>query len=260
VDPLNELCFSTLNHSPLLASGTSIERQVAAAQAAGFPTLELDVFSLRGRDTPIDLQGLRCVGLAGLNVYDDEAQSEAEAASVLTMCAHYRPEWLLVRLAGDGRANVTTLRRHLPAFVELGVGIALEPSPFTSVRTLRDGLDVLDELHELRDHPHGLIPDSWHFFATGADWAALASLPLERLAYAQVDDALPPSDDRQFDTMNRRGLPGEGSLDLARFVRALEAKHYTGVLSFEVLSASWRERPVEEFANALYAAIERHLH
>ena len=101
-----------------------------------------------------------------------------------------------------------------------------------------------------------VIVDSWHFFATGADWQALAALPDDRLAYVQLDDALEPSGDLQHDTMHRRALPGEGNLDLARFAAALRDRNFDGVISLEVLSDRWRRESVETFA----AAARRSVH
>lgn len=252
---MNEWAFSTLNHSPLLTPGVPIQAQIDAVKAAGFTAIELDVFSLYEADAPADLRGLRCIGLAGLNVYNDEARSVAEAERVIKLCDRYRPEWLLMRLAGNAAANLELLRRFIPAIVETGTDIAFEPSGFTELRTLGQALDAFAAIPELKGRRHGVIPDSWHFFSLGADWSALDALPLENLAYAQIADVLAPSGDPLHDTMQRRGLPGEGQADLARFADALTARGYSGVLSFEVLSDVWRARPAADFARAAFESI-----
>ena len=258
-----EFCFATLNHSPLCAQPpdrVDIVRQIDAIAEAGFTSVELDVFSLRAwrenggilRDVGQRLadQGLSCYALAGLNVFDDIPRSEAEVHEIAEMCAAFKPDWLLLRLAGSLEPGLEFLSKHLGHF-DPAVKMGFEPSPFTVLRTIDDASAAVDAIGT-----GAVIVDSWHFFATGADWAALAALPDERLAYVQLDDALEPSADLQFDTMHRRALPGEGNLDLGRFAEALRDRNFDGVISLEVLSDLWRHESVESFV----AAARRSVH
>jgi sugar phosphate isomerase/epimerase len=258
-----EFCFATLNHSPLVAQASErvdIVRQIDATAEAGFASVELDVFSLRAwrdnggslRDVVLRLddQGLSCYALAGLNVYDDHARSVAEVHDLAEICAVFSPRWLLLRLAGSLEPGLEFLRQHLGLF-DPAVQLGFEPSPFTVLRTIDDASAAVDAIGN-----GAVIVDSWHFFATGADWPALAALPDERLAYIQLDDALDPSGDAQHDTLHRRALPGEGNLDLARFAAALNSRGFDGVISLEVLSDRWRRESVETFT----AAARRSVH
>ena len=252
-----EFCFATLNHSPLVAQAperADIVRQIDAIAEAGFTSVELDVFSLRAwqdnggtlRDVVqrLDDQRLSCYAIAGLNVYDDLQRSTTEVNDLAEICAAFNPQWLLLRLAGSLEPGLAFLKQHLDLF-DPEIKLGFEPSPFTVLRTIDDASAAVDAIGT-----GAVIVDSWHFFATGADWQALAALPDERLAYVQLDDALEPSDDLQHDTLHRRALPGEGNLDLARFAEALRARHFDGVVSLEVLSDRWRREPVEAFATA----------
>ena len=157
---------------------------------------------------------------------------------------------MLLRLAGSLEPGLEFLRQHLGLF-DPAVQLGFEPSPFTVLRTIDDASAAVDAIGN-----GAVIVDSWHFFATGADWPALAALPDERLAYIQLDDALDPSGDAQHDTLHRRALPGEGNLDLARFAAALKDRGFDGVISLEVLSDRWRRESVETFT----AAARRSVH
>lgn len=258
-----EFCFATLNHSPLVADAherADIVRQINATAEAGFSSIELDVFSLRAwrdnggtlRDVVVRLddQGLSCYAMAGLNVYDDQARSLAEVHDLAEICAAFNPDWLLLRLAGSLEPGLQFLGEHLGLF-DPAIQLGFEPSPFTVLRTIGDASAAVDAIGN-----GAVIVDSWHFFATGADWDALAALPDERLAYVQLDDALEPSDDLQHDTLHRRALPGEGNLDLARFAGALHDRGFNGVVSLEVLSDRWRREPVEAFTAAARRSVD----
>jgi len=258
-----EFCFATLNHSPLVAQPherVDIVRQIDATAEAGFASVELDVFSLRAwrenggtlRDVVhrLDDQGLSCYALAGLNVYDDHARSMAEVHDLAELCAAFKPHWLLLRLAGSLEPGLEFLSQHLGLF-DPAIQLGFEPSPFTVLRTIGDASAAVEAIGS-----GAVIVDSWHFFATGADWDALATLPNDRLAYVQLDDALEPSEDLQHDTLHRRALPGEGNLDLARFAAALRDRDFNGVVSIEVLSDVWRRESVEAFTVAARRSVD----
>ena len=97
--------------------------------------------------------------------------------------------------------------------------------------------------------------DSWHFLMGDSKFEDLESVPLDHIAYVQFSDALAPESEKLGrETMKRRALPGEGILDLDCFASTLRARGYDGLVSLEILSEVWRERPLEEFAVAAYEA------
>jgi sugar phosphate isomerase/epimerase len=57
--------------------------------------------------------------------------------------------------------------------------------------------------------------------------------------------------------MHRRLLPGDGTFPILRFRDALARKGFGGVVSVEVLSSQWRDRPIDVFAAATLAASQR---
>src|SRR5262249_4683303 len=95
----------------------------------------------------------------------------------------------------------------------------------------------------------GVLVDSWHYFRGAADPAHLRAIPAERIVAVQFDDA-----DREMvgslfeDTTLRRRLPGEGSFDLAGFVRQLDELGVQAPISVEILSPEHQSLAVVEAA------------
>lgn len=249
-------CFATLNHSALFDTGVDVVTQIDAAAAAGFALVELDVFSLRawrerhgsldGVTAALERHGIPCLAIAGLNVLPDPDATAADIDDLAAHCAALRPRWLLTRVVGAVDDAHDALRRAAAAVEPLGTRLAFEPSPFTEVRTVADAVALLDATGV----DGAVIVDSWHFFATGADWALLARTDPARIAYLQLADALDPGDDPTFDTMHRRAQPGAGRLDLGRFLAEAHRLGLPRVVSLEVLSATGRTESVEGFARA----------
>ncbi len=250
--------FATLNHSPFIVpDGPDLLEQVRAALDAGFSQVEVDIFSVHASierngapEVAAALREVSVLGLAGLNVHDDADRTGAEIEGVLWAVDVTHPQWLLARITGELDRGAELLREYLPRMRREGVRSALEPSPFTNVRSYSDAFRALEGTGE-----HGVVVDSWHFFASDCDWAALETLTVDDVAYVQLEDAVPFSDDLQGDTFNRRALPGEGVMDVERFTRTLRANGYTGPWSAEVMNAQWRARPVADFARAAFDSL-----
>jgi 4-hydroxyphenylpyruvate dioxygenase len=94
------------------------------------------------------------------------------------------------------------------------------------------------------DHPAlGLIVDSFHTLAIGDDPDGIAGLPGDRVFFVQLADAPLLSMDVLSLSRHYRNFPGQGELDVARFLRAVAASGYTGPLSLEVFNDSFRSAP-----------------
>jgi sugar phosphate isomerase/epimerase len=126
------------------------------------------------------------------------------------------------------------------------VGLAVEFSPLTRVRTMADAHELLAAAWD--DTRTGVIVDTWHFFRGDNSWADLERFPVGELAFVQFSDGLPAGKNSGHDTLHRRALPGDGEFDLDRFSTCLRAKGFQGPVSVEVLSEELRELPVREFA------------
>ncbi len=93
-------------------------------------------------------------------------------------------------------------------------------------------------------HPAlGLIVDSFHTLALGDDPAGIAELPADKLFFVQLADAPPLSMDVLSWSRHHRNFPGQGSLDVAGFLRAVLASGYQGPLSLEVFNDEFRAAP-----------------
>jgi sugar phosphate isomerase/epimerase len=145
-----------------------------------------------------------------------------------------------------------------------GAQVHLEFIPFTVVRTLRIGWDLVRAAGRLNG---GLVFDTWHFFRGDPDFGVLAGIPGDRIFCVQLDDASagsPPSPPpgtppaasaRRAEYMSalreetsRRLLPGDGALDLPAAIRAL---HRIGALTWvgpEVISPELAAMPVLDAA------------
>ncbi len=95
----------------------------------------------------------------------------------------------------------------------------------------------------------GVVVDTWHFCHGPDDWADLEALPLDEIAFVQFDDhpAL-ESTDLTYEMIHRRVFPGEWVLPLRRFVDALQAKGFDGIVSVEIISEPLRALGHREFA------------
>jgi sugar phosphate isomerase/epimerase len=103
---------------------------------------------------------------------------------------------------------------------EYGLNIGLEFTAFSNVNTLDAALAfVADAGAENGD----VVLDALHFFRSGDDAAALASMDLSGVGYVQICDgpARITEDERMQEAVAERGLPGEGAFALAAFVAAL---------------------------------------
>ncbi len=95
---------------------------------------------------------------------------------------------------------------------------------------------------ELADHPNvGVCLDSFHVLSRGHDPSAIEDIPGDKIFYLQLADAPALSMDVLSWSRHHRLFPGEGSFDLAGFVRHTLAAGYSGPLSLEVFNDTFRQ-------------------
>ncbi|HEU5265404.1 MAG TPA: sugar phosphate isomerase/epimerase [Jatrophihabitans sp.] len=100
----------------------------------------------------------------------------------------------------------------------LGVDVHLEFMPMSAIGDLRTAWDIVRGADRANG---GIVFDTWHFFRGDPDFEVLAGVPGERIFAVQLDDALPAVQGTLREDTQRRLLPGEGSFDLIRVIRAL---------------------------------------
>ena len=94
------------------------------------------------------------------------------------------------------------------------------------------------------DHPHlGLVLDSFHILSLGDDPAGIADIPGERIFFLQLADAPRLAMDVLQWSRHYRCFPGQGQLDLTRFLEQVLLAGYSGPLSLEIFNDVFREAP-----------------
>jgi sugar phosphate isomerase/epimerase len=228
---------------------------VTAAAAAGFPDVGLGpvLADPAGCAAALARTGLNCHELLALPVKSAAESTVATAAALVEAAAVVRPDWVLTVLRnGLGPDTAPVIARCAAMFAEVGTRLAVEFSPLGPVASMADALAVVEAAGQDRA---GVLIDTWHFFRGPSTWQDLETVPLEKIAYLQFDDALDPiSDDTMGETMNRRALPGAGTFELERFAATLLERGWEGTVSLEVLSAELLELPVPEFLDRAYRA------
>ena len=93
-------------------------------------------------------------------------------------------------------------------------------------------------------HPHlGVILDSFHILSVCDDPAAIAQIPGDRIFFLQMADAPRLAMDVLQWSRHYRNFPGQGQLDLPRFMEHVLVAGYTGSLSLEIFDDVFREAP-----------------
>ena len=215
----------------------------ADAAAAGFTTLGL----VAGQATPSPLP---CHELLGLQVGPDLAAADAMAERLADEAATTGASWVLTTFQVEPPPEVA---RWAAMFEAAGSGLAVEFTPLGPVATIADGLAALERAGSGR-----LVVDAWNFCLGPSTWADLEHLPLDAIAYVQFTDALAPLGPIDLqEAMTRRALPGDGVLELDRFVATLRDRGWDGVVSMQVLSDELRALPVDEHLRRVHDAGRR---
>ncbi|MFO0689583.1 MAG: TIM barrel protein [Myxococcota bacterium] len=267
---MHRLVYDTINYSPyVLESPPPLVDQIAAAAAAGFQGIGLDVWSIdrhreRGgslaelRDA-LDRHALPCIELQAFVFTDDPAESKRNAENIAGIAEVVRPEIIMsgTHVPVD-EAVVANLARHADQVTKTGAKLAIEFLPMMPIDTIAKTRDLIARAG-LSSAVAGVCLDVWHFSHGPDDWPDLEALPAAELAYVQFSDHPPlAGSDLNHETLHRRVLPGEGVLDLDRFVAAVRAKGYTGPVAAELLSSTLRALPPADAARRIYDATARY--
>lgn len=136
------------------------------------------------------------------------------------------------------------------AFHEVGTTIALEFMPFSNVPSVT----AASALVAAAGHrAGGLMVDLWHIMRGPGTLDELAALPLEHIIGVELDDGdAEQVGDGYSDTILRRRVPGQGVWDVPAFIRILQDKGWPGPWGIEILSETYRVRPIEETLPEVY--------
>jgi len=97
------------------------------------------------------------------------------------------------------------------------------------------------EIVRRADHPNvGIILDSFHILSKQFDVDPIRAIPADRIFFVQLADAPLIDMDLLYWSRHFRNMPGEGSLPVADFMRAVVATGYDGPLSLEIFNDQFR--------------------
>ncbi len=189
------------------------------------------------------------------------AHAEAAAALGCTRCCTYilpSTDEEPARYAARTARRLRTCARILAPY---GLRLGLE---FVGPHHLRrrwahvffyDLPGTLELIGDIGEPNVGLLLDSYHWYTTGGTVADLEGLRPEQIVHVHINDAKPVPVEEALD--NDRLFPGEGVIDLAGFLGALQRIGYDGFVSLEVLSQSPPPAPPEEMAARAREAYRR---
>jgi sugar phosphate isomerase/epimerase len=230
----------------------------AVAREAGFSAVGLAAPQAdEAAAASLAANGVRCHELLALVSGRDDEANLRHAQGLAAAADAVRAEWVLTTFGAPITSDsASTIARCAAIFAEAGARLAAEFSPLGSVTSIPAALAVVEAAGADRA---GVLIDSWHFFRGDSTWEDLETVPLERIAYVQFDDAPEAvSDDALDETMNRRVMPGDGTFELERFASTLIKRGWQGLVSVEVLSRDLRQLPVGEFARLAYETTARY--
>lgn len=258
---MNPLSLNTFNGSPLVGGTGNLAAWVEGAAAAGFALVGPDCPSIEawigaGNTLPALTRqmhdaGIACDVVAVAALLDGSADQLANLRRAGDHARALGARMVQVNVAApDAVLRKAAVEQAAAALDGTGLKLALEYMPFTPLSTLAETLEIVAAVGSARA---GALVDIWHHSHDPGGWDALATAPLDAIAYIEFDDAQPAiGDDLVDETMHRRTFPGAGVLDCARFADVLHRRGYAGMVSIEVLDRTWRQRQLEDFARACH--------
>ena len=101
----------------------------------------------------------------------------------------------------------------------------------------------------------GLIIDSFHTLGRGIDPDSLRAIPGDKIFFVQLADAPRIDMDLLYWSRHFRNMPGEGDLDVTRFMQAVMATGYKGPISLEVFNDLFRGGNTKSLARDAYRSL-----
>jgi len=258
-----ELCYNLQT----CAEHSSLERDIELCSQAGFRFVEIDFAKAEAylqNHTPDDLtlllQGndIRCAtinAIFGLSFCTKEAWEK--------ICARFDLGCMMGKAVGaDTIIVLTSERKDLPDGVTdsdiftdtvkalqkladrgspCGMRVALEPVGTMAVGDIETGWNIVRATERCNV---GLAVDDFNLFLwdLGSDFGKIRELDPKKIFIAHINDAekLPFA---MLDQMHRC-MPGDGRIDVSKYMECLRGTGYEGLVSVEVLNHSiWQKGP-----------------
>jgi sugar phosphate isomerase/epimerase len=236
----------------------SLEMKLAASKAVGFSQIMLWARDLTGYPGGLDAavrlvcaSGLRVTGIQVMRDYEglDGALHDYKldiAKQMLLVCRAVGAPLLMVCSSTSSHASgeLALIARHLAKLATLAVplGVRIGYEALSWGRHVNQFTQSWDAV-ALADHANlGVVLDSFHMLANGADLEGLDEIPSEKIALVQLSDYMwrdiRSAEERLETARHLRVFPGEGahSEELSDMLRRLSRGGYTGDFSFEVFN------------------------
>lgn len=246
------------------------EEKLRAARAAGFEQVEIWRDDVQA-STPQLAKQLQ-LGFTNLQVLRDftgapdrERQQKREelrqfiqiaqtiGCDTIQAPASTREDCVAARIDEDLRWMASEAARY-------NMRIMYEPMAWCSVdNTLPLAWERLQRL----DQPNiGLVVDLFHICALGGDASQLDGIPADRIYEVQLCDMaeMPPQDKQPLSEYARhqRLLPGDGIIEVERFVDKLKSAGYSGPVGIEVFNDKLKAQPADVAAQQAWQALNRY--
>ncbi|MCA0963157.1 bifunctional sugar phosphate isomerase/epimerase/4-hydroxyphenylpyruvate dioxygenase family protein [Salipiger bermudensis] len=112
------------------------------------------------------------------------------------------------------------------------------------------------EIVRRADHDHvGLILDSFHTLGRKIDPESIRAIPGDKIFFVQLADAPAIEMDLLYWSRHFRNMPGEGDLEVRRFMQAVMAAGYAGPISLEIFNDQFRGSNAKDTAQDGYRSL-----
>ncbi|REE93121.1 sugar phosphate isomerase/epimerase [Paenibacillus taihuensis] len=242
-----------------LGSIGSDEALISAAAQYGFQTVDIDARGLIERNgvegarellknggvsigsigLSVEWRGSEEVFREGLAKLADDAKAAA-ALGCTSCCTYVLPatDYKAAHFAVIATRRLRTCAQILGAY---GISLGLEFVGPHHLRTvwanpfLWTMEETLDWIAAIGEPNVGLLFDAYHWYTNGHTIADIEALKPEQIVHVHINDApdVPAEEARD----NGRLYPGEGVIDLAGFLAALNRIGYKGSVTQEILTA-----------------------
>ncbi|WP_020653017.1 sugar phosphate isomerase/epimerase family protein [Massilia niastensis] len=235
-----------------------LESKLAASKAAGFSQIMLWAKDLAGHPGGlaeavrlVKASGVRVTGIQVMRDYEGLAGPLHEykldiARNMLQVCKAVGAPLLMVCSSTSSHASgdMSHIARDLAKLANLGVplGVRVGYEALSWGRHV-NGYEQSWEAVEMAEHANlGVVIDSFHMLANGADLDGLGDIPGHKIALVQLSDfmwrEIRSAEERLETARHLRVFPGEGlhSSELSDLLRRLDRAGYRGDYSFEVFN------------------------
>ncbi len=146
-----------------------------------------------------------------------------------------------------GRADKDLGGPHYRELLEIGESMGVLPAMeylgfSEEMKTIEDAMEIMDRA----DHPKAtIVLDPFHCFRGGGSLETISQLKGDQIAISHFNDA-PAEPPRETQRDPNRVMPGDGIIDLKRYVELLRGTGFAGCISLELFRPDlWEQDPTE---------------